>query len=813
MVGIRRRDLVLVLILAITATAFWLFRIMPAGTRPWVAIYVNLDLFTYYMPRTDYMAAMLRSSDIPLWNPYEMAGLPLIATLQCGGLYPLNFPYLLMPPEAAWFVTGLIHSVLAGICMYAFCRLLKIGIFGATVAALTFMLCSWSIGKAQSLPDQAQSTALMPLVFLCAEALLQRRSLMRCIWLGVALSLLFLAGEPEIFVRSSMLLGPYVLCRLAPQLKRGGEGWRSVGASVAVVGGAYLIFFGLTAAQWIPTYELANLSTRVPGALSYKYVMGLGAAPFLRQLLHLLSPAVPNTSIGLVGLALLILSPLCFRRRPIALFFAAVAILGFLLTLREATFLASIYYYLPTGSWFRVRLRLLIFFAFAAPIAAAFAADHIQMVSQQERQRPVVRRVMCAVVVVVGVVLLCLLMDATVQALIDRVAGASPTADDVSRYGLEIGRIIVAIFVLSCCALLLSSRASVRYAAQVVLCLLIIFDTTWRAPLTRGALPHHHYPQLAIGEPEVTSFVKNRAGTYRTYFDVAGSTFRNDSPAIGLMNRFFVLNGSDPLCPDRYVRFVEAMWYPVPRPSWTLDEVTPSTGHEKIWGNSPNVRLLDYFSVKYVVLGPKSRFFDVVDSADNVQRLIDTERYRFVHEVGDKKIYENLKVLPRVYVASDYRLIGEPAEIRRELTSPQFDPLDTVVLEKEPDLVQWVSSGGSKYADAKIREYEPERVVIDVNQDEGGFVVLSDLCYPGWKAFVDGAEVPVYRANYMFRAVAVPPGERVVTFLYEPRSFRVGAILSISTLIVLLIVVTARFVFSKVRAQKATGSVLCQAED
>ena len=797
MTRMRRLDRVLALVLAVTAIAFWLLRILPAG-KPASFGLVNYDLFTYYMPRTHYVASRLQNGNMPLWNPYEMAGLPLIATLQCGALYPLNLPYLVMPPGTAWFVTGLIHSALAGICMYAFCRMLRIGMFGATVAALTFLFCGWSLTSGQKLPDQFGATALMPLVFLCAEALLQRRSLTRCIWLGIAFTLLFLAGEPEIFVRTSMILGPYIACRLVPQLKGGREGWKSASVTIAAVAGAYLIFFGLAAAQWIPTRELAYLSTRAPGTLSRDYVEGIRRVSFSRRVLNLLPPGGSFETIGLAGLALLLLSPLCFRRRPTAIFFAAVAIIGFLLSLGSTTFLVYVYHRLPTGTWFRLPQRYLIFFVFAAAIAAAYAADHIEEVSQRGGRRKIVGRApYCAAVLAVGVLLVCLTLNPTVHGLIDRATTGRwpPVIRDVSRYGLQTGRIIIAAFVLSSCVLLLSARQRVRYGAQIALCFLILFDT-WRAPVTNMALPHHHYPQAMIGAPEVTAFVKSRAGTYRTYFTRTYRPYLNlgrPTHTIGLMNGLFALNGRDPLCPRRYAEFLRRIIAP-PKLGISLP---PMMGHERLWGNSPSIRLLDYLAVKYIVLAPKSRFFDAADSTGQGQPQIDTSRYRFVHQIGEKRIYENLNVLPRVHVVPNYKVISDPAQILGQLTSPHFDARDTVILEEEPELVQEIGTRGANGATATIRHYEPERVVIDVELGEPGFVVLSDLYFPGWRAFVNDAESRVYRANYMFRAVAVPSGKHTVTFLYRPRSFQVGAALSISTLIILLALGGGQFVYSR----------------
>ena len=81
----------------------------------------------------------------------------------------------------------------------------------------------------------------------------------------------------------------------------------------------------------------------------------------------------------------------------------------------------------------------------------------------------------------------------------------------------------------------------------------------------------------------------------------------------------------------------------------------------------------------------------------------------------------------------------------------------------------------------RFRRYEPNRVEVEVSGG-GGFLVLTDVWYPGWTATVDGVPVPVYRANYVFRAVEVPSGRHEVVFRFEPASYRRGRLLSLGTL-------------------------------
>jgi uncharacterized membrane protein YfhO len=70
----------------------------------------------------------------------------------------------------------------------------------------------------------------------------------------------------------------------------------------------------------------------------------------------------------------------------------------------------------------------------------------------------------------------------------------------------------------------------------------------------------------------------------------------------------------------------------------------------------------------------------------------------------------------------------------------------------------------------------PEHVVVALRADRPAWLVLTDNDYPGWIASVDGEMVPIRRANYLFRAVRVGPGEHRVVFEYRPRSLLEGAV-------------------------------------
>ena len=64
-----------------------------------------------------------------------------------------------------------------------------------------------------------------------------------------------------------------------------------------------------------------------------------------------------------------------------------------------------------------------------------------------------------------------------------------------------------------------------------------------------------------------------------------------------------------------------------------------------------------------------------------------------------------------------------------------------------------------------------------------GYVIFGEPYFPGWKSFLDGQEVPTYRAYGALRALAVPAGEHEIEFRYRPSSVYVGGVLTASGLL------------------------------
>ena len=77
-----------------------------------------------------------------------------------------------------------------------------------------------------------------------------------------------------------------------------------------------------------------------------------------------------------------------------------------------------------------------------------------------------------------------------------------------------------------------------------------------------------------------------------------------------------------------------------------------------------------------------------------------------------------------------------------------------------------------------IRDW-PDLVELRTKTSTPALLVLRDTYYRGWRASVDGVEVPIWRTDYLFRGVEVPAGEHTVRFEFRPLSFRIGLAISI----------------------------------
>lgn len=137
-------------------------------------------------------------------------------------------------------------------------------------------------------------------------------------------------------------------------------------------------------------------------------------------------------------------------------------------------------------------------------------------------------------------------------------------------------------------------------------------------------------------------------------------------------------------------------------------------------------------------------------------------------------------------------------------TLKAFDPKKTAIVGKEfeKEIAGFTASADSA-ATIKLTEYKPNHLTYESNSSKEGLAVFSEIYYAkGWKASIDGKEVPHFRADYVLRAMRIPAGKHTIVFSFEPESYITGEKYALmGSILVLLLIAGA--VFWEVRRKKA----------
>lgn len=170
-------------------------------------------------------------------------------------------------------------------------------------------------------------------------------------------------------------------------------------------------------------------------------------------------------------------------------------------------------------------------------------------------------------------------------------------------------------------------------------------------------------------------------------------------------------------------------------------------------------------------------------------------------------MWENRSVLPRAFMVHSAEIVDDEQALAK-LEQPDFRPDQVVLLSDGQAMVE---QNGIKKASIKdqitIVSYNSEHIEVNVNTPSAGYLVLTDSWYPGWEAIVDGQDVPIHRADYIFRAVKLEPGEHMIVFEYQPRSFAIGAIISGLSLILCVLLVIFSYLRSSRHSVKVSSDV------
>jgi O-antigen/teichoic acid export membrane protein len=779
----------------------------------------------------------LSQGAFPLWNPNVLSGVPFQATGQPGSLYPLGILFFILPLFKAygWFIA--LHLFLAGMFTYTYLRVIKVGWFGATFAGLAFMYAGVLI--VHFLWPMVVSTLIwLPLVLTFIELILQefehtpRRNNRVLMWalLGViAVGMQFLAGHAEFnfYVLFSALF--YAVCRFITLFWSQRSLRAVIGAGVVLMA-MMLVGLGLGAVQLLPFSEIGAANFR-SGMVTYQDVIGWALPKpqilafvmpdyfgnpsqhsffdFLTQQMQSASHTYNGNIVATVhdwgrknfveGCAYIGILPLVgavvavlFRRNRYTWIFLAYAVWSLLLAFGSPLY-RLFFFGIPGFDQMHTPFRWIFPYSMCVAMLAGIGMDWMAH-QLQDKAQGTSRRVfkwLSIIGLVAGFGSLIALAVALIKPrrfieFATRMYDGSEKLHEsfgsgTAFFNFEFGNLLaLAIFCTgSALVLWLAYRHIVlpkRFGSVPIWMPLAIL-------LVVGDLWFFGWDFNARSDPEQMKFVPPSIQVLQqdpALFRVTSYGLEDILPPVtGMQFGLQDIRGYDTMIPKQYVEY------------WSLMEnaqgLPYSKIHKLIEPASLSSQFLDLLNVKYVLT--KANL-----SVPNM-----TEVYR-----GELNIYRNEDVMPRAFLVPQGKLVSDGVETLNIMRQASFDARKLALLENptktnrttpEPQLANLVAETNAaantradKSSDSvQITSYQTNRVKIKVHSATPTFLLLADSYFPGWEVKLGDQTPTLFKADYNFRAVAVPAGDSEVTFEYDPPTFKLGQFASgIAALIVIL---------------------------
>ena len=748
--GALKRDASLAVgaVLGVCAVLFWPLLVGALTGEP---RWFEWDVPEQYWPDLVYLCDALHEGTLPLWNPYDRAGYPYYADPQAGTYHPLNWAICGLAgssPSPAWAdARVVIGFALAGLFGLGWLRELRCSwsaaVLGATILmAAPFMRHNWEL-------NLTAGFAWCGAMLWASERIVQRREPLDGLWLALAVGGCAWVGSPPALWQASTFTLLYAVARVAserPQLRPlamalGLAGLASIGLiGVVIVPGMTLSEHSVQAGR--------SLASIAEGALPSEYVSAIWA-PRDGNHLH-------------VGwIAMLLGGVAVWRRRPSAGAMWCIAIVAVGLSFGGVLFRWA-FEYAPGVSIFRLPHR---YEAWLGPAFAFLAARGIDAMPQL--------RVPTRGAVVLGLV-----------------AGVSLSAFEPRGLpAVALG--VAAVAVLR------------RFDAPwlgIALSALVLLEVTVAMP------PERHLRTGPRPGLDASALIGATRVDWR-YMDEFAVGCRS-----GTRMRHRELRGyQDPLTLRRFSRFVESL--------------------------REHPELAMQLNVRWALQGPHfihgwDRHF--LPPPSELAQLPETHHVRDTHPPArdthqpprrDTHAHEPRGDTHEPPRRDTHEPRGDTHELRAALPFAYWVPWESVeeVVDEDRAMEQLKRVAPARVAlleelegvmgvhgrpgvlfdevDAYDVALERDALSFRIDVPSRGVVVVNEAWYPGWRAGVDGAIAPVFRANLLVRAVPVEAGSHRVEMRFEPpdRRWRTAWWLT-------QVVIFVAFVLRRRRRRRGLGS-------
>lgn len=775
-------DLFVIFILVLLV--FWFAREMVFSDK----IPFFRDLNTYFYPLRFSLAKALKAGQLPLWDRHIAMGFPVLADFQSGVFYPPHLFFLALPLFQAIRALFIFHYLVAIIGAYLLCRWWNYSRPHAMIGAILFTLGGTTISLTNLL-NHFQSAVWLPVVVLLWERFLRQRSCWNFVFLALSLLTQFLAGSPEIYAMTLILLA------VDGFAMEDVKGIARFTRPLWALASANLLVAALSMVQLLPSIELSLQSRRMQ-PIPFQEAMDWSLDPWSLVNLIFLDKGV-DMKMG-DGTQLFFGRNIPFF---ISYYFGAVFLFGFCFWLfynsaKEKLVLGSlitvslifafgtftpIYPFLYQHIFFFRSFRFPEKWFFLTQAFLLFAVLRGLAGFAQADQRHAMKGlgVMAAVCSLLLVVYVVLRFNPVLlsEFILRHKAINLPlqfTVDNVASTLVSLERQLTLMVSLLLLFFLGKSGYLRQTLLNALLVVVVFVDLNWAHQgfqyllSPREVLQSPKVLPAPDRDPDRLFYYPPGRNLHPSYFsilrppttpfnEIASIVASNLLPNVGVLFGFDYMQDINALGKRSYNVFLKFS-----------NQLEP----EK------QFRLLGALNVKYVVSFRTLR-------APGITLVRHFPEY-------PSWLYKINHVVPRVYVVDRAEVEDNPAKILEKLSGKAFDPLQQVLID-EP-----VAKLNRHHFEARaniLKKYENQQVTIHASLNGPGILVLTDAYYPGWHVYVDGKEGKILKANYFFRGVALGEGNHLVEFKYEPRMFKIGlwgSILSFAALILFSILAILR---------------------
>jgi hypothetical protein len=672
--------------------------------------------------------------------------------------------------------TIIFHFFLAGAFTYLLMR--ELGASSQAALAGTFaLLFGGYLISVHNVLNTLLSVTWYPLVMLCGCRMVRSGLIRWAIASGVSLCCMFLGGGIEIVLltlASLLFLCLYPGVLPLSDLKKN----LNLQRRLVYLGLVLLIFLGLSMVQILPFLELYKQSHRYGG-------VSLGEATLWsldpRDLIYFLLPDLygPRRSPDLywkfqnylktiyVGPAILCLAFIYFLRqakRGLALLAAMGLTLVFAFGGHTPLY-PFFHKYVPLFATFRYPVKFLFLFVFYLCVASGLGLDVVRQRFSENRHPPYwCQGLLIAVILLLAALFwVARLHPEQMQSLAHQWGGTFPESAYLPLVLQNFNRMLAVTALVLLVVFFGLRHRLVRLGSPLLLMLLtldlFLGNRGYALKLDAGTFHEENNTIRTLkADPDLFRFhVLPEARDLDIPAKSYGDAHQNRKKLLGndlmMEHHLFDISGYNVPLQPRYERFLSLML------SKPLASILP---------------LLDLLNVKYVL----------TEKPVELQGLS-----RVSDGPATSKLYENEYSLARAFLVKQFQVLNSDQEFARAFHELTFDPQSTILLEGVPKrFIELKKQPFLPNLESTVRmiTYENNRIVLEVDTPDAAFLFMSEAHYPGWKAYVDGREEEILRANYVFRAIPVGPGSHRIEVVYQPLSFKVGLAVSILTVVMLV---------------------------